>query len=237
MGRDRSKKLRLYKQNYPTLKRQIMSNFTAIPLGFQVLSTQPNLHIRYYRSTSARILIGCFVFPFFVLFILHGVALLRALHHVFNLQFEQALFAIRYDATSGSVFPFIFSFVILGTASWIGIWWLLGRTELRATNDALLVAYNFLGVVVQKQISPRTIRYFNQVNNRSGEGEVWALEAVTNQRRIQQTIEFPSSVSADAVARSTYKTIYLYTNGDCRQSAWLGRVLAEFYGVEFRSGY
>lgn len=213
-----------------------MSNFSEVPLGFRVLSTHPDLRIRFHHSIGSRILMGCFVLPFFVLFILHAAALLRAVHHAFNFQFEQALLALCYGANNfWAVLLFIFVFALLSIISWAGVWSLLGRTKLQAAHDSLVVVYKLLGFTVQKRISSHTIEYFNQFDNSNSVNDSWVLEAVTHEKRFQQDLEYPSWIPADTMTRSTYKTIHLYTSDNSDQTAWLGRVLAEFYGVEFRS--
>jgi hypothetical protein len=97
-----------------------------------------------------------------------------------------------------------------------------------------------LGMSHKTSVLASHIRYFNQFLERGSKSDSWALEVVTNQRLFDKDVSIPAGipakwVTADLVTRMNYKTVNLYSQNTPSSSYWLGRVLAEFYRVEFRS--
>lgn len=219
----------------------LMSNLNKIPNEFRVLSTQPELRIRYFSRILHKTFFLLFFLPFFVLFTGHCLMLLLGLYEVLNLRFWQAVQVLAYNTNNPwSVLMFVFSFLLLGVVSWTGLWLLLGITELQAVRESLTIIYRLLGLSRKIPVSTDDIQYFNQFLNRNDEGDSWDLEIVTNQRRSDRIQSFPAWVpakwvSVDMVTRINYKTVHLYAHTNPNPTAWLGRLLADFYRVEFQS--
>jgi len=217
-----------------------MSNLNNIPSEFQVLSTKPELRIQYLMPLGSRIFLFLFFLPFFVLFILHLWSLFLAVREIANLRFWQAMQMLGYNSNAPwNILGFVFTFSLLGVAFGSGMWGILGATEVCATHKSLTISYKLLGFSRNISVLSRNIRYFNQFLNIS-ESTSWDLEVVTNQRLSDKYQSFPvwdlaNGVSPDMVTRLNYKTIPLYSHTNPNPSKWLGRVLADFYRVEFQS--
>jgi hypothetical protein len=215
-----------------------MSNLNNIPSEFQVLSTKPELRIQYLMPPGGRIFLFLFFLPFFVLFILHLWSLFLAVRELANLRFWQAMQMLGYNSNDpGNILLFVFTFSLLGAAFGSGMWCILGVTEVCATHKSLTISYKLLGFSRNISVSSRNIRYFNQFLNTSSEGNFWDVEVVTNQKRFDKYQSFPIWIPAkpDMVTRLNYKTIPLYSHTNPNPSKWLGRVLADFYRLEFQS--
>lgn len=215
-----------------------MSNLNNIPSEFEVLSTKPELRIQYLMPLGSRIFLFLFFLPFFVLFILHLWSLFLALLEIANLRFWQAMQMLGYNSKDPwQILLFVFTFSLLGVAFGSGMWCILGVTEVCATHQSLTISYKLRGFSRNISVSSRNIRYFNQFLNTSSEGYFWDVEVVTNQRRFDKYQSFPVWIPAkpDMVTRLNYKTIPLYSHTNPNPSKWLGRVLADFYRVEFQS--
>lgn len=217
-----------------------MSNLNNIPSEFQVLSTKPELRIQYLMPLGSRILPFFFFLPFCVLFIGHLWILFLAVREIANLRFWQAMQMLCYNSNAPwNILLFVFTFSFLGVASGSGMWCLLGVTEVCATHKSLTISYKLLGFSRNISVLSRNIRYFHQLLNIS-ESTSWDLEVVTNQRLSDKYQSFPvwdlaNRVSPDRVTRLNYKTIPLYSHTNPNPSKWLGRVLADFYRLEFQS--
>jgi hypothetical protein len=205
-----------------------------------VLSTKPELRIQYLMPLGSRILPFFFFLPFCVLFIGHLWILFLAVREIANLRFWQAMQMLGYNSNAPwNILLFVFSFSLLGVAFGTWLWCILGVTEVGATHKSLTISYKLLGFSRNISVLSRNIRYFNQFLNIS-ESTSWDLEVVTNQRLSDKYQSFPvwdlaNRVSPDRVTRLNYKTIPLYTHTNPNPSKWLGRVLADFYIVEFQS--
>ena len=219
-----------------------MSSRNKIPSQFQVLSIQPELRIRYVSRIFHRIFFLFFFLPFFGLFIGHCLVLFWGLYEVLNLRLWQAVQVLAYG-TNNSWFLLIFVviFSLLGVASYAGLWSLLGIIELHAIGECLTIIYRLLGMSREISISTDNIQCFHQFFGRDSEsGNLWNLEVVTNQRRSDRIQSFPAWIpakwiSADMVTRLNYKTVNLYAHINPDPTEWLGRLLADFYRVEFQS--
>jgi hypothetical protein len=118
-----------------------MSNLNRIPREFQVLSTQPDLRIRYSNQIGEKIFFFLFLSPFFFLFIGHGWILVRGLYEILNLHIWQGVHIFSYDTgVPWRIFQFVFAFFGLGFASYFGLWIILGATEFYAVHDSLTIS-------------------------------------------------------------------------------------------------
>jgi hypothetical protein len=130
----------------------------GVPRQFQVLSTQPELKIRYVDRIWEKIVIFLFFLPFFVLFSGHVWILLRGLYELLNLRFWQVTQIFSYDTGNLWRAPqFAFAIFLLGFASWYGLWGLLGITEIQASHDLITIRYRFLWLSRETSCSIRNI--------------------------------------------------------------------------------
>lgn len=218
-----------------------MSYFKDTPSVFQVLSTQPELKIRYLIKTSHKIFLFLFFSPFLVIFAGHCWILLLVLHELFNLRLWQAVqvFSCNYGNFWYAPLLFVFTFFILGMPWGVVLHTILGSTELHATSESITIIYRLLGMSFKNSVLASDIRYFNQFLKRD-DCDSWELEVVTSQRLYDKEQSFPawfpaSWVSEDMVTRMNYKTVLLCRYVSPNPSYWLGKILADFYKIEFRA--
>lgn len=219
----------------------LMSNLNQIPREFRVLSTQPELRIRYSNRISHQICLSLLLLPFSLLFIGHSWILLSGLYEILNLRVWQGIQIFSYDTGNfWFVLTFVFAFFGLGVVFWFGLWSLLGVTKIHASFDSLTISYNLLGMSHKISVLTKDIKYLNQFLNKNSEGNCWDLEIVMNLKTSNKDWSFPAWfpakwVSEDMVIRMNYKTIHLYAHANPNPSEWLGNVLADFYRVGFQS--
>ncbi|RAM49851.1 MAG: hypothetical protein C6Y22_20265 [Hapalosiphonaceae cyanobacterium JJU2] len=218
-----------------------MSNFNKIPSQFQIFSAYPSLRIRIITQISQKILFLIFSLPSFVFFAGHCLILLSGLNQVLNLHFWQAFQIFSYN-TNNSCFVLIFvlGFFVFAIATLFGLWSILGITELHANYESLKIIYGLLGTSYEISILASNIKYFNQYCHRCDELNSWNLEIVTNQIRFHKNLLFlvwifQNWISANTLTPMKFKTIYICSYTKPNPSHWLGKVLADFYKVEFRS--
>lgn len=219
-----------------------MSNLNQIPREFQVLSIQSELRIKYSIQVWERIFPLLIFWPFIVLFIGHGLILLYGIYEVLHLRFWQAMQLLSYNREDfWHVLAFFFTFSMLGFASWLLLWTLLGVTEIYANGDSLTVIYRLLWTSRKVSILSKDIKYFNQFLKKDSDGNTTCnLEIVTSQKYPEEDLVFPAWfparwISEDMVVRINYKTIHIYTDTMSNSSEWLGNILANFYKVRFQS--
>ena len=218
-----------------------MSNLNQIPKQFRVLSTQPELRIRYSNHIWSGIFLSLLLLPFSLLFIGHSLILLHGLYEILNLRVWQGIQIFSYS--SGNfwlILVFVFTFFLLGSIFWAGLFLLLGVTEILASSDSLTISYNLLGISKKISVLTKDIKYFNQFLSKSSEGNSWDLEIITNLRTYNKDLSFPTWfpvkwISKDMMVQMSYKTIRLYGHTNSNPGEWLGSVLADFYRVEFKS--
>jgi len=218
-----------------------MSNLNQIPRQFRVLSTQPELRIRHSNYIWSGIFFNLLLLPFSLLFIGHSLILLSGLYEILNLRVWQGIQIFSYG--SGNlwlILVFVFTFFLLGLVFWVGLFLLLGVTEINASLDSLTISYNLLGISNKTSVLTKDIKYFNQFLAKSSEGNSWDLEVITNLRTHNKDLSFPTWfpvkwISEDMVIRMNYNTIRLYGHTSPNPGEWLGSVLADFYRVGFKS--
>jgi hypothetical protein len=119
------------------------------------------------------------------------------------------------------------------------LWFNFGITEFHAYPESLIVRKQLFRMFKNHRISSSTIQYLYQIKDGGEDMDSfpsWGLEVVTNQRIHERSISFPSWIQADenTINRIIYKTIVLLSRQPIDKSDCLGRVLADFYNVEFR---
>jgi hypothetical protein len=220
-----------------------MSNFNQIPPEFKVFSTEPELKMRYSTGVAAKGCLLIFSIPFFFIFAGHCFILLWGLYELLNLRFSQAIQIWSYDSNNiWSMLMFFGTLFLFGSACWALVWNILGVTQIHATQESLTIIYQLLGMSHEISVLASNISYFNQFLNRTSEADSWDLEIVTKQKLYATDRSYPrwfpaKFISEDDVIRMNYKTINLYSHTHHHPSEWLGKVLADFYQVEFKSKF
>jgi hypothetical protein len=225
-----------------------MTDLSTAPRGFKVLSTQPDLRIRYGYPIWLRILLLVFFLPFLAFLIGDQLSLLfkllLGLNEILHMRFGQGMqvFAYNVRGSWSNLFDF-FAYLATGAlsvaASFYMLWLVLGVTEIHAHYSSLAITYKLLGMSRKMLIAAEDIQCFRQFVNQSGESNSWDLEIVSNQRFFpeDQAVPawFPEKWTRDTMTRMGCKKIRLYAYPSSRPSKWLGGVLADFYGVRFIS--
>ena len=210
-----------------------------VPRQFKVLSTQPELKIRYVDRIGEKMMFFLLFFPFILIFSEHIRILLSGLYEIFHLRLWTGIQILSY----GSGNPWHIMWFILmfgfGVPSWLVIWQLLGQTEIRASHDMLTISYRLLWLSHEIFCGIRDIEYFNQLSRKGSEGEIyWELEIVTN-RNISR--KFPTLpvwmrplLPPEKTTQKNHQIIYLYYHSTPEPIHWLGNILADFYSVRFQ---
>lgn len=206
-----------------------------IPTGFKILSEFPALTIEYHERLALypiKIffmgLLTLLIIPIFIiccwLFIQSLVDVIP--DKIVQTDFWQAIQKSSIDELRSSLPSFL---LLVGAHYLMGIiisifiiyeivWSVFGITEYRAFPDKLIVKYELFKIYRTNLVLRNSLLYFKQHHIESkGSISGWKLEAITNRRRF---FFFPSRIVI------VYKQPY-------KHSAWLGRVLADFYQVEF----
>lgn len=206
------------------------------PKEFKVRSMNPELSIRYLDSLWGRVLFFLILTPFAALFLAHCVILFLAMKSLLSLNFRELFYTVGYSTDNPlHVLTFVFTFLLLGGASWYGLGAALTTTELRATNEEILITYNTVWRSRKVSIPSNDIAYFHQfLKHDSVAGGRWELEVVTNRRLSRTSRSLPTWVSkrqgAKAVEiRLNYRVVNLFSSSRRSPVEWLGNVLAEFY--------
>jgi hypothetical protein len=207
-----------------------MNILSQPPAQFQVVSTDPELIIRYVSSRLRRI-IGSIV-----------ILISTIVVAVICISIVAELFSPYPNYLSLSRIPYIIFFAIW---AYVGLWLKFGISESIVTHDGLTVIHKMRGITHQKKISASHISYFNKflshnydVNTHTT-SSAWVLAVMTNQKRSKKYRSvlnwIPKKlISTSMLARLEDRTVNIYAHGDARPVEWLGRVLADFYQVELR---
>ena len=202
-----------------------------IPTGFQIISSShDDLFIKYYGQRSCCGIV--FFLPFIFLFIGHVGILFLGLYHILHLKFWQALQDFSYGEDNLLyIFVYILCLLLLGTAThfWLGMIW--GVTEFKADQQKLSITTKLFMCSIKHNILKENIYYFLQEKNEN-DGLSYRLKIITNQRIYEKEIK---SFFKIPVPEDIYYKQYLLSNTSIiEESNWLGKLLADFYEVEFR---
>ena len=219
-----------------------MFNPTEIPKQFKVFSIQTDLRISFPGQIWPTMFVSILLLPFVALFVGHFIFICLGLYEILHLNLEKAIDFFSYGTNNfWQLLTFVFAFSLLGAVTFCWLWIIFGFYEIRATEESLTTISKMLGMSWKKSVLTKEIRYFNQFLKRDGEGEdTWDLEIVTNQKLFDEEQSYPSWfpkkwVSADMLVRMNYKTVQLYSHSSPKPTEWLGKTLARFYRVEFKS--
>ena len=219
-----------------------MSKLNEIPPQFKVFSLEPEIKMKYSTGLAAKGCLLIFSIPFLVMFAGYCFILLLGLYELLNLRFAEAIQIWSYDSNNiWSMLMFFGTLFILGLLSGFMVWGILGVTEIHATQESLTIIYQLLGMSRKISVLVSNINYFHQFLNR-GEAESWDLEVVTKQKLYDKYMSYPrwfptNFISQDELIRMNYQTINLYSHTNPYPSQWLGKLLADFYQVKFKSKF
>lgn len=210
-----------------------MLSVDSIPTGFRILSETPVLRIKYRSQAN-----GCmimFLLPSIAIFFCYVWLLISTLYEILYLSLWQVL--QKLPNAIGNYWWFVFCFLLFGVPTFFALWHTFGITDFQASHESLIIVKQLFGIHLKKNILNTAIRYFNQIKD-GGEGmdsfPSWGLEIITNQRIYERSISFPSWLP-QLLDRQIYKTVMLLDRQSIDKSDWLGRVLADFYKVDYRS--
>ena len=206
-----------------------------LPAGFKILSETPELRIKYLSQANGCLIL--FFLPFIALFLGHIWLLILVAQEILNFGLWQAIQKLPHKNWDFCLF--LFSFLLLGAITVFALWFTFGITEFKASRESLVVSKKLFGMSKKNRIPTINIQYFYQIKDGGEDMDSfpsWGLEVVTNHKIHERTISFPSWIQADenTINRLIYKTIVLLSKQPIDKSDWLGRVLADFYKVEFR---
>ncbi len=210
--------------------------------AFKIRSIEPELIVQYVHPLWQRVAFLLMLSPFIALFLAHCAIFLFAIKALLTLDLRQLVYTLSYSTGNPlHVLTFAFTFPLLGVICWYGPDSALTATELRATNEEILLTYKTPWRFYEVSIPSNSIAYFHQYLNRDGvNGNSWILEAVTNQRLSREInslpVWIPTKWTPEALAiRLNYRVVNLFSNSSEMPVEWLGSALADFYGVEQRS--
>lgn len=209
-----------------------MQNVNSIPAGFRILAETPVLQIKF-RSQANKCLI-VFLLPFIALFLCYTWLLILMLYEILHLNLWQEY--QKLPNLIGSYWLLLFGFLLLSVFSSFALWHIFGITYFQASHNSLIIVKQLFTMRLRISIPSPAIQYFNQMKD-GGEGMdsflSWGLEIITNQRIYERSISLPSWFPGLS-DREMYRTVMLLDKQSIDKSDWLGRVLADFYDVNYR---
>jgi hypothetical protein len=188
-----------------------MLSTNRVPAGFRIISETPDLWIRY-RSKGTSCIVA-FLVPFALMFIGFLLSGIFTLQEALQVGFWQSIRTL----IEGGIWNllrigwFFFCLWLLGIPTLLMLWFIFGITEFRASQDSLVVVHRLLGFSSKEQIPSHTIQSFLQSKDGGENGDSfpsWGL-SIANQK------------------------VGLLARQPIEKSDWLGRVLADFYRVQF----
>lgn len=219
-----------------------MLTFDCVPREFKLRSAEPEIVIQYIRPTWRRVVFLLLLSPFIVLFAGYCIILLSAAKALLTLDLAGFIYILSYSTdNSFHVLTFIFTFLLIGGILWYGSDSAFTVTELRATNEKILLTHKTLWRFYEVSIPSNSIAYFHQFLNHDGiNGDSWSLEAVTNQRLSSKRNSLPVWLHTkwnpeELATRLNYRIVSLFSSSNRVPVAWLSKVLADFYEIEQRS--
>ncbi|NJN85242.1 MAG: hypothetical protein HC881_01545 [Leptolyngbyaceae cyanobacterium SL_7_1] len=208
----------MFKAELPPQCYQVfmMLSTNRIPAGFRIISETPDLWIRY-RSKGTGLIVA-FMVPFVLMFIGFLLSGFFTLQEALQVGLWQSIRLLTEDGSWSlflnllSIGWFFFCLWIFSIPTLLMLWFIFGITEFRASQDSLVVVHRFLGFSSKKQILSHTIQSFVQIKD-GGENmdsfPSWRLFVIANPK------------------------VWLLARQPIEKSDWLGRVLADFYRVQF----
>lgn len=230
--------------NYQTNHPEYADLFLNIPSQFIVISTQPELIIVDKPNLTGKIFSTIFMLPFVILFIGHCFILIYALLIILTFNFRNFLYILSYGKDNFLyVFVFIFTFFLLLVAASSTLVSLFGKgRKIHATLQSLtIIDRSWLAEKFDREVSvlAENIDYFKRFHLSDGmTGDSWKIEVITNQKLYDQDVSFPSWfpqgwITQDLLTKINYQTIEIFSFSHPRSVDWLGKVLAEFYSVDY----
>jgi hypothetical protein len=206
----------------------------SIPIGFRILSDKPVLWIKFRSQVNGYLLL--FLFPFIAFFVYEICWLIEISHLLLNLRFDE-LFKASLDLEWYYIFELIFLGIGTSAATFFALWHTFGITYFKISHKSLVVVKQIFGISLKNNIVSIEIKNFKQTTNKD-EGQntfpSWGLQVVTNQIADKEVQSLPSWLPKP-LGRNIYKTITLIDGQSIEKSDWLGKLLADFYEVNYHS--
>ena len=230
--------------NYHTNHSEYADLFLNIPSQFKVLSTQPELIIIDKPNPIGKITLTIFMLPFVILFIGHCFMLIYGLFAILTFNFREFFYIISYGKDDFFyIFVFVFTFLLLLVAASSALVSLFGQgRKIHATLQSLTIIDRFgFGGKFDREVSilAENIDRFKRFHLSDGvNGDSWKIEVITNQKLYDRDVSFPSWfpqrwITQDLLTKINYQTIEIFSFSHPRSVDWLGKVLAEFYSVDY----
>jgi hypothetical protein len=210
-----------------------MSNLNAIPTQFQVISTQPELKIRYSTNRWNRI----FGFQSFGIGI--GTLIMMICFTIF--QYNMTLENMRREDLP--TFMIVMNIIFVPFSLWwiwTGACEMSGCKEVSATRNCLSIVYTckLLGVCLQTSILASGISHL-ELSLLSAVGsdddDSWRLNVVNDRSHNGNWKLFLTWLPIIKFEKTIDRQVRLCSYSISRPSEWLGRLLADFYRIELRS--
>ncbi|MEM7594579.1 MAG: hypothetical protein AAF383_24270 [Cyanobacteria bacterium P01_A01_bin.83] len=217
--------------------------FRNTPHQFKVISIQPELIVQHKKNLGDKMMSTIFVLPFAIIFIGHCFILICGLAAILTLNFRNFFYFISYGKNNFLyVLVFIFTFLLLGTlgSTLLASLFREGR-KLSATSQSLtIIDRSLLAKKFDREvsISSENIDCFKRFHLSDGmSGDSWKIKVITNQALYDQNVSFPNWfpqgwITQDLLDKINYQ-IEIFSFSNPRSVDWLGKVLAEFYDVEY----
>ncbi len=228
-------------------------NLNQIPNDFQVLSTYPQLQIRDRIDNTnpiwVRILFLILAIFCLCVSVMFGRLLLPGLLEIVTLHVWKGVDTIINDVNNFYQKPFgvwggivaLFTSVAAGCLGIWVLWCIFGFTEFQGNRNSLKIRYKLFGLSYNVFCLSENVKYFNLFQQGNDDDCIWRLEIVTNRKYPYKTKYFQAWAMGEQVGgnvtRLDYETINLYDRSEPSSIAWLGSVLADFYGISFRSSW
>ena len=209
-----------------------------IPSGFRIIQKPPELQIEYRSKPNGCVIV--LILPLAVLSLMYAVLSLgyvvvgfillsEAINDIPNLGLLRSVQNWLHSLNWWDLLGCISASLLFGVIAHYLMWKSFGVTNFLASRNRLIIDRNLFGMHSTKNIASIHVKYFERVNT-GGEGKIdmdpgpnWGLRLITNQK---------SKIFAKKVI--SYELIAL--GASVESSDWLGRMLADFYQVEFRQG-
>jgi hypothetical protein len=210
-----------------------MLGLNSSPAGFRFLSERPDLQIKYRSQLNGCLIL--FLLPFIYMFLLFVGALISLIYEILHLSLWKVF--QQLPNTIGNYWWFPFCFFLFSAPTFFALWHIFGITCFQASHESLIIIKQLFVIHLKINIPSTAIRYFSQIKD-GGEGEdsfpSWGLEVILNHGIYERNISLTSWLP-ELSDRRICKTVMLLDRQSIDKSNWLGKVLADFYEVDYRN--
>ncbi len=206
-----------------------MLTLDRIPAEFKIICNDSFLlRVRFCQRLHTQIAMALMFLPFVISYAINIACLLLMFVEMFHLGFFsviERLFQLMSEnwlMAIACLLWFLLGVPILGAVVFELFFNYFGTTIVRATPESLALTHQFVGINRKICIPAYSIEYFNHYFHPDSESNDWILEVAIDQ-------------NLDNREQLNSKKIFLNTSGNDRNGAWLGKILSDFYEVEFTS--